>query len=367
MRNFQFQVVLTERCNLGCTYCYIHKNPVDMTIETYNLHMKSLRRLLELYSCDTYDLACFGGEPLLNWDLIEQIIPEARKDPSCRRIILVTNGLLLDDYRIHFLQSNEIHYSISFDGLWNDINRPLINGQPSFPQYEKARSLFGVNGCKVMVSPSSLPTLVENYGWFVEEFNMPFPDFTIVRDDIWSDDDVSLMDVKAKELADQVIEYIQSGKETMVGLFRLYMLDIVCSHMYGKRPYGCFAGYKGAGFMPNGMIYPCARFGSNQKFPLGNSITSEFYESNMYIMKSPEVANPRTYEECKVCKLYKICNAGCTYEQLVQRGGIYKAVPVRSVCEILKILYRESVRIADVLKDSPIFQKLLKNAISNCN
>jgi uncharacterized protein len=366
---FEFQLVLTENCNLACTYCYIDQKHNHMSKETFDAHYKMLPKIMEFYGQHTYNAALFGGEPFLNWELIEYITPILKNDPKCQFIIAMTNGLVLkDDYKRDYVQKNGIALSLSFDGLWNKQNRPLKTGGSSLDEYlkEPLKSLFsGKGGCKVMIAPESVPTMVENFKWFVEEYNMNSPDFSLVRDDIWSDSDIDLFETELYKLTDVVIEYFRAGKPVMVGLLQLYILDLLFGESYGKRPFGCFAGCNGAGFMPSGMVYPCARFGSNDKYPIANSLDGDFLPHSK-ILRNPLITNPTTYSECKECSIYKYCNAGCTYQQLQEvDGNLTHSKPIDSICRLLHICYKQSIRIVNELKDNDLFIGMIKNSIKN--
>lgn len=366
---FEFQLVLTENCNLACTYCYIDQQHNYMTKETFDAHYKMLPQLMEFYGQQTYNAALFGGEPFLNWELIEYITPILQNDPKCQFIIAMTNGLVLkDDYKRDFVSKNKIALSLSFDGLWNKTNRPLKSGGSSLDEYmsEPLRSFFsGKGACKVMIAPESVPTMVENFKWFVEEYGMNAPDFSLVRDDIWSDADIKLFGEELEKLTDLIIDYFKNGKAVMVGLLQLYILDLLFGESYGKRPFGCFAGCNGAGFMPDGKVFPCARFGSNNKYPIADSNTGEFL-AHSKILRNPLITNPTTYTKCKECSLYKYCNAGCTFQQLQEKDGIVShSVPVDSICELLHICYSQSIRIVSELKDNALFIDMIKGAIKN--
>lgn len=359
--NFEFQLVLTEKCNLACKYCYIDQKPESMTKDTFDKHYSMLDLFLQEYGCKNYHAALFGGEPLLNWELFEYIIPIFKKDDRCNFIIVMTNGLLLkDDYKRDFIEKNNIALSLSFDGLWNKNNRVYHDNKSSFDEYisEPLKSYFSNRGgCKVMVAPNNIVTMTENFVWFVEEYGINNPDFSLVRDDIWGGEDVKLYEIECKRLADKVIEYHNKGINANVGLFQLYTLDLIFGKTFGKRPFSCFAGHHGAAFMPNGLIYPCARFGSNKALCIGNSNRKILGKSLCKSLKSK--INPKEFFKCLECDLYNYCNTGCNYNQILNEG------PIDNLCKILKITYKESIRITNVLKNNKIFQQSLLNSIKN--
>jgi radical SAM protein with 4Fe4S-binding SPASM domain len=117
--------------------------------------------------------------------------------------------------------------------------------------------------------------------------------------------------------------------------------------------------------MPSGKVFPCARFGSHDKYPIADSTTGKLLP-HLNIMKNPLITNPRTYNKCKECSLYTYCNAGCTFQQLQEENGILtKAEPVDSICKLLHICYGQSMRIVNELKDNDLFINMIKGAIKN--
>ena len=360
MKNFQFQVVITEQCNLACDYCYMNKKPNIMSDEIMMAHVQMLPTIIKSYGCDTYTVGWFGGEPLLNWELVEKWTPIFEKDPKCNNQFIATNGLALGPERQEFLRRYNVQMSISFDGLWNDINRKTKDGKPTLQKYLELKNVLRIHNCKVMVSPDRGGiTLAENYKWFVEEFDITSPDFSLVRDDIWHATDVSIFGEELVKLTNMNIDYIKQGKESLVGWYGLYFLDTWAGKRYGKRPFGCFAGNNGLGFMPDGYIYPCARFGSEKEYPVWSSFTGSKIEHNYNMFIDSKMYNPSTFEDCKSCSLYQICNAGCTYSQLKYGDG--KAKPLKQLCRLYKMIYSEMGRIIEEVGKTKTFKNIVYN------
>ena len=354
---FIIESVITEECNLGCTYCYMHNNPTTMEMPTFQILLDKLNILQDLYHFDEYHLDYFGGEPLLNFKLIEQTVPLLKQDSRCKSFSIISNLLELDDYKIDFIRSNNISVSFSFDGLWNKYNRPLKSGDSSLEAYEKKKNLIkqvSPYGCKTMVSPASLGTLVNNVEYLVEEWGFTSIDYSLVRDDIWTRNDVEDFKTEVRNLSNLQIEYVKKGKDVIIGFYGLYLLDMFFGKKYGKRPFGCFAGNRGIGVMPSGIAYPCARFGTNGEYPLYDFNNNYLYEENFKIFIAQENTNPQTFRKCKQCYLYSYCNAGCTYSQMKNNSD-----PVDFVCRLYKILYDECLYVFDQIGTNERFLKLL--------
>jgi uncharacterized protein len=302
----------------------------------------------------------FGGEPLLNWNFIIHAIEKLKQNPLNSGFVMPTNGLLLTPDKIDYLRKNNVNVSLSFDGLWNKNWRVDKEGKSTLDRYmtmfinDEWPGLF--QNCKIMVPRSRNPDLVQNYKFFVETIENFYPDFTLVRDASWSKKDVDQFKIEIKELADQTIKYINEGIETLPGIFSLYMLDTIIGHKYGKRDFCCFAGCHGAGFFPSGIVYPCARFGSQYLNPLYDSNVGEAIRVSF----QEEVTNPKTFAKCQACELYEFCNGGCTFQQLRYDKATEYGDPVHNVCLLLKECYEQAFRITHVLKYNPVFKKIIK-------
>ena len=70
------------------------------------------------YGKQSYHAVFFGGDPLLNFDLIKYIVPILKNDSRCKMIIALTNGIAFKDEDIrNYFMENRLGFSLSFDGL----------------------------------------------------------------------------------------------------------------------------------------------------------------------------------------------------------------------------------------------------------
>ena len=361
------EFVVTEQCNLACDYCYMENTNNYMDIDKVKLYIENVHKLMDIYGCSQYHISYFGGEPLLNWELIKQAIPLFSEDERCNSQVIISNGLLLTQEIIDYIKKNGVGFSWSFDGIWQDMNRPHVTFRETLSEYKEKLDLIKQVSLssKVMVSPNTIYTLTENLEFFVDECQIYNPDFSLVRDDIWSSDDIKNFKVESRRLVDRIIKYYLDGVNVSVGLYNLALLDMYIGKKQGKRPFGCFAGCHGVGYFPNGDWYPCARFGASKEYLLMDSNGNVDIE-NINKLNQPNITNPQTYEECQDCKLYNYCNAGCTYSQLKINGdGQLSASPVPSVCELFKIIYDDTLYINDKLKDVQNYQVYLNSILKS--
>lgn len=317
----------------------------------------AINPILKFYNCKNYHISYFGGEPLENWGIIEQSLPLFSKDPDCKSIVLISNGLLLDPPKVEFLKRYKCGLSWSFDGLWS-YNRPLANGEDSLLKYEAIMplALQLTNSCKAMVQANCFNSLVENLKYFISK-NIFHPDFSLVRDNIYRPEHIELYKLKCKELADFIIETNQKSQEVVsVGVFTLYTLDTLAAKLYGKRKFGCFVGSNGILYAYDGSIWPCERFRSSNKLCLAKPLKSTSTEENCVysydyetLEKLKQVSDTHKIPKCQSCELYEYCNTGCTFNELekLKSNLIYDfekpRKPLDSVCELFKITYKNAL------------------------
>lgn len=392
MRNLVVELSLTSECSLKCQYCYSSHKPEYM--QNFNLAEFELRiePIMKYYNCDTYHISYFGGEPLLNWDIIEQSLPQFRQSSKCSSIVLISNGLLLDAEKTAFLKSYKCGLSWSFDGLWSKYRTTKLEDAEAIMPY----ALQLTSSCKVMVSPLSR-NYTENLKYFISK-GIYHPDFSLVRDDIWTKKNIEYFAEQMRELSDFIIawnlenannHHIQnnhySDKLQIVstGLHSLYALDAFAGAKFGKRNHGCFVGSNGILYATDGSIWPCERFRSNSAFKLAESLQNSSIDANIHYsddMQSgnytdgvnyenlkflKDISNPQDYPKCQQCELYKYCNAGCTYSQLKIPANLQITQntskeenlqprnleiceiiePIDSVCELQRICYKEALRV----------------------
>lgn len=72
-KRMQISLIITESCPLACNYCYeIHKANQKMTFEKAKEHID--REFAGLDEDAEINIEFFGGEPFLNFELIEQVV-----------------------------------------------------------------------------------------------------------------------------------------------------------------------------------------------------------------------------------------------------------------------------------------------------
>ena len=358
-KTFTLEISATTKCSLRCPYCYISFTNQDLTPETFDEKFPEVLELMKRSNTTELNCSFFGGEPMMNWPLIEHVTKKLRTEypDIVKSLVIITNMTEIDQEKVDFIKKWGLGVSWSFDGITTSFSRPLAPDkkelyETSMKLYEDKMPLIKqlTNSCKTMIFPGNAKDMVENYEFFLKH-DIPSPDFTIVRDDIWTKQDIIDFRNSCRDLADRYIEEVKKGTHTNIGFFGLHILDAIFGYTYGKRPFSCFAGTHGAVLMHDGEFYPCARFAAKKLMKIDKDFSFSYYQ---------DVLNPQKFDKCQSCDMYQVCNTGCSFSQIANGNK-----PLDSVCELFHIIEHESHRIVRELKDDKTFSKILKNLIRN--
>lgn len=290
IKTITFQV--TENCNLCCTYCYqINKSENRMSFETAKAFVDLL--IDDSYKKDSYVslesttgiiVEFIGGEPLLEIELIDQIVDYFRnklimlKHPWCKyfRISMISNGVLYFSEEVQrFLKKNQqiISFGISLDGCkeLHDACRIFSDGTGS---YELA-----VKGCidymqkydpdmatKMTFAPENLEYAYDaivnliSLGYKIIHCNP-------IYEDKWTDEHPKIYYKQLKQIADYLID-----NDLYSDIFVRAFEDTTCIPLDLKHDNRNYCGSTGSMLALDykGDIYPCVRF---MKSSLGKNVT----------------------------------------------------------------------------------------------
>lgn len=165
---FEMKITITTDCILKCLYCFVDKGKAHSKMDVctarkaidFFLGSKGKEKILKIY----------GGEPLLNFKVIKNIIPYAKKIAKKRGINLTfslcTNALLLNSDHVNFFKKNKFQLAISFDGRkeTNDKFRKFPDGGGTFDKIRKNFKYLFKNMDKkdMAVNMSVVPSEVKN-------------------------------------------------------------------------------------------------------------------------------------------------------------------------------------------------------------
>lgn len=310
-------------CNLRCKYCFastgeFHGARMLMPFEVAKAALDFLiarsggRKHLEV------DL--FGGEPLMNFDVVTEIVAYGRelekRYGKIIRFTITTNGLALTEDKIKYLNREMHNIVLSLDGRKevHDELRPAVNGKGSFDAIlPKAQALVAARGDKEYYVRG---TFTNNNLDFTQDV-MALRDFGFEQLSIEpvvlpqeSPYAITKRDVPyILEEYDRLSEFLlKSRREGKWFNFFHFMLDMDNGPCLKKRITGCGAGTEYIAVTPDGDIYPCHQFVGEDGFKMGNVLEGTFDEA----MQRPfQGCNVRTKAACRTCWAKYFCSGGC--------------------------------------------------------
>ncbi len=324
---------VSHDCNLSCGYCFAGEGNFGGPRNVMSLEVgkKALDFLLEMSGArPTCEVDFFGGEPLLNWQVVKELVHYGKKRASEKgkvfRFTLTTNGLLLDKDKEDFLNKENISVVLSIDGRKeiHDKMRPLRSGKGSYD----------------FVAPK-IKSLVEsrnNQNYYVRgtftRHNMDFSkDVLFLADEGYKE--ISLEPVVAPPEEDYALrnedkevlvqeykvlakEYLKRKKQGKPFNFFHFNIDLENGPCIPKRITGCGAGYQYLAVSPEGDLYPCHQFVGKDEYLLGNleqgikntQLVEKFRESHIFSKK------------CKKCWARYHCSGGCHANSVNKNGSL---------------------------------------------
>lgn len=304
-RTVEFRV--TENCNSRCITCNAWKNKsVD------ELSTEEIKDILhQLRDFGVNHLILLGGEPLLRPD-IGTIIKEASL-LKFRTILLVTNGLLLEEKAEELLENGITHVTVSVDGI-GETHDTLRGIKGSFEKairgIETVRKLKDDMNLEVAVTLITLLLMKQNVDEIPQLIKLSrdlrvYWDFNLLDCslDIFRDIPFSKILVDDKQKIDNVIGYLKTVRDKSPD----WMSPVICTHIieYARRylkgenldNYHCVHGYEILHIGSHGEVYPCwimEPIGSLRKAKLRGIVgTSKHRElaERMYMRQCPGCTN----------------------------------------------------------------------------
>ena len=336
---------IAHDCQLRCKYCFAStgdfgKGRKLMSLETGK---HAIDFLLE-NSGDrpNLELDFFGGEPLMNFKVVKQIVEYARsreKEFNKKfRFTITTNGLLLDDEKIDFINKEMSNVVLSIDGRKevNDYFRVLPNGQGCYdmiiPKYKK---LVEGRGDKEYYVRGTFTNRNKDFSNDVFALYEAGFDQISVEPVVGDSDEYALTmeDIpeifkEYEHLADRIIENEKNGKKFN---FFHFMIDLDQGPCAIKRLRGCGCGNDYVAITPDGDIFPCHQFVGIDEYKMGNIDEGTFDQE----MKA-DFAQAHVYSkpECRECWAKFYCSGGCNANNYQYEGDIRKAH--KRSCELEK-------------------------------
>lgn len=324
---------VSHDCNLRCKYCFASTGDfgtghrINMDIETAKAAIDFV--IARSGSRRNIEVDFFGGEPLLAMDTVKATVEYARsiekEHGKCFRFTMTTNGMLLNDENIEYINREMSNCVLSLDGRpeVNDNMRITPKGTGSYdiimPKFKK---LVEGRGDKDFYLRGTFTR--NNLDFAADVIHMAEQGFRSVSVEPavgepgceWAIREEDLPVVKAEY--EKLAEQLKDRKD--VNFFH-FNVDLAQGPCVIKRLRGCGAGCEYVAVTPEGYIYPCHQFVGNLEYKMGDVHDDTF---DMDIARRFAGLNVYTREECKECWARFYCSGGCSASNLLVNGDIKK-------------------------------------------
>ena len=330
---------IAHTCNLNCSYCFASQGKYhgDRAVMSFEVGKRALDFLIENSgSRRNLEVDFFGGEPLMNFDVVKQLVAYARSVEKEKgknfRFTLTTNGLLIDDDVIDFANREMSNVVLSLDGRQEIHDRFRVDyaGKGSWerivPKFQKLVEARGgknyyMRGTFTHANPDFLKDVQQMLDLGFTELSMEPVVCAEGDPSELTMEDLPIVLEQYEKLAELMLERDKAGKPFT---FYHYMIDLTGGPCIYKRISGCGSGTEYMAVTPWGDLYPCHQFVGEDAFKLGdiwNGVTNtekqdEFACCNVY-------ARP----ECRDCWAKLYCSGGCAANAYHSTGtvtGVYK-------------------------------------------
>ena len=325
---------VAHTCNLNCSYCFASQGKYhgERALMSLKVGKRAIDFLIENSGTrHNLEVDFFGGEPLMNWEVVKQIVAYARsveKQHSKNfRFTLTTNGVLVDDDVIEFANREMSNVVLSLDGRKEVHDRYRVdyagNGSwdrivPKFQRFVEARGgkNYYMRGTFTHANPDFLEDIKTMLDLGFNELSME--PVVAAADDpaALTEEDKPTVLEQYEKLAELMLERDRQGKPFT---FYHYMIDLKGGPCIYKRISGCGSGTEYMAVTPWGDLYPCHQFVGDEKFKLGDIWTGV---TNTEIQNEFASCNVYAREECRDCWARLYCSGGCAANAYHATGSV---------------------------------------------
>ena len=325
---------VAHTCNLNCSYCFASQGKYHggRAVMSFEVGRRALDFLIENSgSRVNLEVDFFGGEPLMNWDVVKELVAYARtqEEPHNKkfRFTLTTNGMLIDDDVIDFANREMHNVVLSLDGRKEIHDRLRVDyaGQGSYDRIvPKFRELverrggkgYYMRGTFTHANPDFTRDLFHMADLGFDQLSME-PVVCAPSDPAaLTEEDLPIVLEQYEILAKEMLRREKEGRPIT---FYHYMLDLTGGPCIYKRISGCGSGTEYMAVTPWGDLYPCHQFVGEEAYKLGDiwqgvtntAVRDEFKACNAY-------ARPA----CADCWAKLYCSGGCAANAYHASGSI---------------------------------------------
>ena len=350
---------LTEQCNLRCTYCFTSgKTNREMSFQTAKDTIDWITKPDTCGNSKSINIAFWGGEPLLKFDLMKDIVEYGKEIGEKKNIkiswSMTTNLTLCTPEVCRWLKENKVGVLFSVDGTRENHNkyRPLANGKGSYDLVEAGidnAKAAGLPVClRFTLAPDTVKDLYNDIKWYMDNKDIYSFHFSPAYELDWNDKAYEVLDDQFKLLVDEITKQYKDNQILRIRPFVYGITNLVSARSQLERN-PCGAGCNYVGVAVDGALYPCHRFHDfcdsrpwqEQEKCIGSiyeGITRPQFREDF--LKYQDKLKNGGYS-CAKCELYedKLCFGGCYAANMDNTGSIYVCPDAECIIEKMQIKY----------------------------
>ncbi len=334
---------MTTDCNYDCAYCYQKKADEYLDINT----AKRAVDFFSPYLLPGCSINFYGGEPMLAFGQIKEIVwyLKDQSDEKQFEYSITTNGSLVDDDVLRFLEENQFTVLLSFDGMAQEIERKEGSFDSTLAVMQKILKCSHVTlETNSVFTDKTVPCLSESIRFIVES-GVPSANLSLSALSLWNGHSLRELEKEMSFLREFCVSFYRKTGNIPVTEFRPNAERCV---------FGCFAGKDRMALSPDGKLWGCCLFLDyfNSRKNAKNFMKYCFGDLDSFIRNHHELypscldryaclgmENFSTREGfCAFCDELEECVV-CPVEALFA-GSVMRRIPYR-ICQIRKIMRRE--------------------------
>ena len=339
---------IAHDCNLACKYCFASQGDyggVKRELMSFDVAKRAVDFLISMSGPRQHcEIDFFGGEPLLNWDVVKQTVEYIESIQAQHnkifKLTLTTNGVLLTQDKIDYVNEHNMSLVLSIDGREEVHNRmrPSAGGTDTYKTVAKnlvnavkqrdGREYY-VRGTYTHNNLDFVKDVMDMSDLGFEHLSME-PVVGKEGEYVLRDEDLPILEKEYEKLADLYLQRQKDGWGEKFNFFH-FRMDLYRGPCMAKRLRGCGAGHEYMAVVPNGDIYPCHQFVGRDGYVLGN-----VYEGlkNFDIPREFRNTHVFTKPTCAACWAKFFCSGGCHANNETFGGSIKE--PYELGCKLQK-------------------------------